>query len=45
VDAVLARLTEDERVRAIHGLELLARAAQEEMAARVPDSESGRSGL
>src|SRR5439155_15705937 len=31
VDAVLARLTEDERVRAIQGLELLARAAQEEM--------------
>jgi len=34
VDAVLARLTEDERVRAIHGLELLARASEEEMATR-----------
>lgn len=38
VDAVLARLTEDERVRAIHGLELLARASQEEIASRLPDS-------
>jgi DNA-binding MarR family transcriptional regulator len=38
VDAVLARLTEDERARAIHGLELLARASQEEMAARSPES-------
>ena len=45
VDAVLARLTEDERVRAIHGLELLARAAEGEMAARVPDSQSARPGL
>jgi MarR family transcriptional regulator, organic hydroperoxide resistance regulator len=34
VDAVLARLTQDERTRAIRGLELLARASQEEMAAR-----------
>ena len=34
VDAMLARLTEDERARAIHGLELLARAAQAEMHAR-----------
>ena len=30
VDALLARLTEDERARAIHGLELLARAANAE---------------
>lgn len=41
VDAVLARLTEDERARAIHGLELLARASQDEMASRVPDSQAG----
>lgn len=34
VDAVLARLTEDERVLAIQGLELLARASQQEMASR-----------
>lgn len=33
VDALLARLTEDERARAIHGLELLARAASAEMQA------------
>jgi MarR family transcriptional regulator, organic hydroperoxide resistance regulator len=38
VDAVLARLTEDERARAIHGLELLARASQQEMDARSPGS-------
>jgi DNA-binding MarR family transcriptional regulator len=41
VDAVLARLTEEERGRAIHGLELLARAAQEEMESRVARPESG----
>jgi MarR family transcriptional regulator, organic hydroperoxide resistance regulator len=44
VDAVLARLTEDERVRAIHGLELLARASHDEMSSRVPGS-SDRAGL
>src|SRR4051812_34506665 len=33
VDAVLARLTEDERGRAVHGLELLARAGQKGKAA------------
>src|SRR5436309_9272816 len=38
IDAVLARLTEDERVRAIHGLELLARASDEEMAMRSRES-------
>jgi MarR family transcriptional regulator, organic hydroperoxide resistance regulator len=38
VDAVLARLTEDERARAIHGLELLAQASQQEMDARSPGS-------
>src|SRR4051812_46540058 len=37
VDALLARLTEDERARAIHGLELLARAAQAEMHATSED--------
>ncbi len=37
VDAMLARLTEDERARAIHGLELLARAAGAEMRARAED--------
>jgi len=37
VDAMLARLTEDERARAIHGLELLARAASAEMRARAED--------
>jgi DNA-binding MarR family transcriptional regulator len=40
VDALLARLTEDERVRAIHGLELLARAAGQEMESRVARPES-----
>ena len=45
VDAVLARLTEDERVRAIHGLELLARASQEEIASRLPDSRTRQPAL
>jgi DNA-binding MarR family transcriptional regulator len=45
VDAVLGHLTEDERARAIHGLELLARASQQEMASRVPDFQTGRPGL
>ena len=45
VDAVLARLTEDERVRAIHGLELLARASEQEMESRVPTPEARTEGL
>jgi DNA-binding MarR family transcriptional regulator len=38
VEAVLAHLTEDERARAIHGLELLARASQQEMQSRSRES-------
>lgn len=42
VDAVLARLSEEERGRAVEGLSLLARAAQEQVEAMTPASSPRR---